>query len=210
MGAAGAAPIFRMETSWHSGGVVAEIKPEFKRWVDHLKRKVPGQLHVVAYYDDKKRHSIDIFTSQNANGVVAATIGLMDVSQSRKPGIDLFTELLMDVRGGNRYLCNILSTVSFFILKDGWKVAPGVVFEKMVSMYMPRSRMKHVLFMPPYQWDEGMTRVDLVSRTICPLLGVPITDDEMTFVKDRGADALQQRWSETGTDVLDWKRDGKV
>jgi hypothetical protein len=167
-------------------------------------------LRVESYYDEGNLHSIDIFTSRNDTGVVAATIGLMDINQSRRPGVDLCAELLVDVRGGNQYLCNILSSIGFFIIKDGWKVAPGVVFEKMISMYMSNSLMKHVMFMPAYQWDEGMIRVYVGSKMIYPLLCVPITEEERKYVVERGADALKERWVDAGTDVLDWKRGQKA
>ena len=78
----------------------------------------------------------------------------------------------------------------------------------MVSMYAPDLDVKHVLFVPPFQWGEGMSRVTLGDRTIYPLLAVPITDGELQFVKDCGADALTSLWERRHTDVLDWSREG--
>ena len=37
---------------------------------------------------------------------------------------------------------------------------------KMVAMYIPTLIVKHVVFVPPFQWDEGMTKVRLSGKTI--------------------------------------------
>ena len=78
----------------------------------------------------------------------------------------------------------------------------------MVSMYAPELEAKHILFVPPFQWAEGMSRVTLGDHTIYPLLAVPITEGELQFVKDCGVDALTSLWERRHTDVLDWSREG--
>src|SRR5688500_10749780 len=42
-------------------------------WAKYLREKVPGDtVHVTRHYDDGERNAIAIFTSENADGVVAA------------------------------------------------------------------------------------------------------------------------------------------
>lgn len=188
-----------------------KIKPEYQAWVKHLRSTMPGlDTKVGRFYDEDEIHTIDIFSGQNKDGLIAATIGVMERNISQKPGVTIFTEILMDCRGHNEHIPDILSTIGFYIVKDGWKPAPGVVFEQMISMYDPRLHVKHVMFVPPFQWDDGMTRVNLGAKTIFPLLAVPITDSENTYAQAHGQEALEDLWAQTDCDIFNWKRKGSV
>ena len=178
-------------------------------WVNHLRAKVPGDsIRVHRHYDEGERNAIAIFTSENAEGVVAATVGVMDYDQRRREGPPLATEILVDARGRPCDVALVAGTIALYIMKDGWKVAPGVTFADIVTMYAPNLRVKHILFIPPFQWEEGMSRVALTDRTIYPLLAVPITDGELRIVEALGEDELQGRWERSSTDILDWSREG--
>jgi hypothetical protein len=187
----------------------AKPPPAHIAWSKYLREKVPGDaIHVARHYDEGERNAIAIFTSENSEGIVAATVGVMDYDQARPGKPPLATEILLDARGSSKTIANIIATIGFYIMKDGWRVAPGVTFADVVSMYEPSLRVKHVIFVPPVQWEEGMTRVALEDRTIYPLLAVPITDGELRLVQEQGADELQKRWERASTDVLDWSREG--
>jgi len=186
--------------------VPAKIAPLHKEWAKYLRDKVPGESRVQRYYDEGEKHQIDIFTSRNDEGTVAATVGLMDHDQSQNPAVSVFTEILMDAKGPNSVISNVLSTIAFFVIKDGWKVRPGAIFEKMIEMYDAELSVKHVMFAPPFQWDNGMTKVQLSTKTIYPLLAVPITDAERDYAFINGTDALENRWAHDHVDVLDWGR----
>jgi hypothetical protein len=178
-------------------------------WVSHLRANVPGDFRVHLHYDDAEQNRIPIFTSENAEGIVAATIGVMDHSQGQPGQPPLATEILVDARGHPTYIANVAATIGFYIIKDGWRVAPGVTFADMVAMYAPELAVKHILFVPPFQWGGGrMTKVALTDRAIYPLLAVPITDGELRLVREHGVDELQARWERQSTDVLDWGRAG--
>src|SRR4051812_47331978 len=179
-------------------------------WAKYLRAQVPGDaVHVRLHYDEAERNRIAILTSENAAGIVAATVGVMDIDQSRPGQPPLATEILLDARGRPPYIANVAATIGFYIVKDGWRVAPGVTFADMVGMYAPELAVKHVVFVPPFQWDDGrLTKVALADRTVYPLLAVPITDGELQLVRDHGAEALQDRWERQSTDVLDWGRTG--
>jgi len=182
----------------------------WKAWACHLRDKIPGDARVTRYADEREEFHLDIFTSRDGEGTVAATIGLMEYDQSRNPAVQVYTEILMDVRGQNEFIGNILSTIGFYIMKDGWKVAPGVVFEKMVEMFIPECKARHVIFLPPFQWQDGMTKVPLPSKTVYPLLAIPITEAEMGLVLRDGSEALTHLWETSNCDVLEWNREGVV
>lgn len=178
-------------------------------WVKHLSGKIPGDsTSVFRHYDETEKHCIDIFTSENAQGIVAATVGLMDCDQALPGRPPLATEILLDSRGRVGAISNIAATIAFYVIKNGWRVAPGVTFADMVSMYEPQLRVKHVIFLPTFQWDEGMTRVDVGVRIVYPLLAIPITDAELELVDEQGQQSLTDRWTCLSTDVLDWTREG--
>jgi len=82
----------------------------------------------------------------------------MEYDQGRQPGPPLRTEILLDARKRACDVANVAATIAFFIMKDGWEVAPGVTFARIVEMYAPDLRVKHILFVAPFQWDRGMTR----------------------------------------------------
>ena len=178
-------------------------------WAKYLREKVPGDaVHVVRHYDEGERNAIDIFTSENAGGIVAATVGVMDYDQAPPGRPPLATEILLDSRGRPETIAAIAAAIAFYITKDGWRVSPGVTFADIMSMYEPGLGVKHVVFVPPFQWNETMTRVELEDRTIYPLLAVPITDGELRLAREQGADQLQESWVRLATDVLDWSREG--
>lgn len=178
-------------------------------WAKHLREKIPGDsIKVFRHYDEGERNAITIFTSENAEGIVAATVGVMEYDQARPGKPPLATEILLDARGRPCDVANVAGTIAFCIMKDGWKVAPDVTFPDVVAMYAPELRVKHVLFVPPFQWESGMSRVTLGDRTIFPLLAVPITEGELRLVEQQGADELTERWERLSTDVLDWSREG--
>jgi hypothetical protein len=179
-------------------------------WAAHLRAALPGGIVAVhRYWDEAKKNSIDIFTHQNGEGIVAATIGLMDLDQSRDRSRPIFTEILLDARKSDDRVANIVSTAGFYTIKNGWRLAPGVVYEGLVHMYLPQAQVKHLLFVPPFQWDDNtMTAVDLGNITVHPLLAVPITDSELQYVRRNGSEAIQDLWEKSRSDVLDLNRGG--
>jgi hypothetical protein len=188
-----------------------EPPARYKAWVSHLQTSTAGQWSVNSYEDDTERHSILIFESATAEGTLLSTVGLMDVNISATSERELRTEVLLDHRGHASQEANVLATIAFYVLKNGWRPSPGVVFEEMLTFYLPDGPLPHVLFIPPYQWaDSSMTRATVGDLTIYPLLAVPISELERLFVSTQGYEQLQAMWEERQTDVLDWTRAGTI
>ena len=182
----------------------------YKAWVRHFQVLTPGDITVKKYYDEDESHSIHIVTSRQADGLVAATIGLMEVDQSQNPSVSAPSEVIMDSRGDLPELQNILATIAFFIIKADWRIRPGVVFEQLVELYRPDLSLPHVYFTAPFQWRSGMTRVELPDRTVYPLLALPISGPESRFIESASDDALESLWESELIDVLDWGRSSAV
>ena len=182
-----------------------------KKWAQYLRTLLGGECAVHNFYDESEENSVHIFTSINDEGIVAATVGLMETDQSKNKDIHLFAEILMDQRGHDQGIENVLSTIAFYILKDGWRIAQGVVFEQMLEIHFPNHPLPHVMFIPPFQWETGeMTSVQLETKRIYPLLAVPISEAERQFATKNEDRALESLWMSNATDVLHWSRQSAV
>lgn len=175
-----------------------------KEWANILRSRVGGEIAVNMYGDEEHVARIPIFTGKTNGGVIAATVGLMDVNQSRNPAIEVHCEILIDSRRDSPAVPSILSSIAFYILKNEWKVAPGNIFEDIVSMYLPETKLPHLYFTAPFQWSD-LGKVELLDRTIYPLVAIPISAAEATIASVNQGKELESLWERLGTDVLDWE-----
>lgn len=179
--------------------------PEQKSWVGILRTRTADAGHVTMYGDVSEQHRVAVYTGRIGSEWIGATVGLMDVDQSGNPEVEIHTEILMERRGSAEYLGNILSTIAFFAMKNGWKIAPDIIFENMVSMYLPQTHLPHVMFVPVFRWDD-MSKAIVASKVIYPLLTIPISQAESELVARDGPGALMSRLAERKSDVMDWER----
>ncbi|QTN28786.1 suppressor of fused domain protein [Rhodoferax sp. AJA081-3] len=170
-----------------------------------MRQLVGGNTSVTAYYDEANANKIHIFSSSNSDGIVAATVGLMEINQSDKPGVEIYSEIIMDQRGHDERISNVLSTIAFCVMKDCWNVAPGVVFHDVVRMYVPGTELPHVMFTAPFQWNT-MSKLSLSAKTIYPLVAIPISEAEAKVAGANAGQDLEAIWVKQSTDVLDWGR----
>jgi len=184
----------------------ANISNDHKEWAKHMRHLVGGDASVFSFYDDTNENKIHIFKSSNSDGVVAATVGLMDINQSRRDGIEIYSEIIMEQHGHDERISNMLSTIAFYIIKNGWKAAPGVIFESMVEMYVPETKLPHVMFTAPFQWNN-MSKITLSERTIYPLVAVPISEAESKIASTNAGKDLESLWEQQSIDVLNWDRE---
>ncbi len=188
-----------------------DLAPEHRLWAQHMRDSTPeGQVAVTLHTDEAEEQTIAIFSARNVDGVVAATVGLMDYDVGDDPDEPVFVEIIVDARGDAAWVAEIVATIAFHVMKDGWKPAPGVVFERAIEMYSPELQVKHVMFVPPIQWEDEMDAVELDDKLVHPLLAVPITESEAAFVRAHGSDALEDLWARAEVDVFDWSRSGVV
>ena len=180
-----------------------------KDWANILRSTVGGEVAVTMYGDEEQVARIPIFTGKTNGGVIAATIGLMEVNQSSNPTNKVHCEILLDSRRDSPVVPSILSTISFYVLKNEWKVAPGKIFEDIVSMYLPETKLPHIYFTAPFQWRD-LSKVELPDRTIYPLVAIPISPVEANLASVNQGKELEALWEKLGTDVLNWERDSAL
>lgn len=77
---------------------------------------------------------------------------------------------------------NIISSIAFFIIKNKWKSAEGVVFETMIEMYYPDIEMKHIYFTAPFLWEDKLENFSINDMDIYFLLAIPISNNELKFL----------------------------
>lgn len=176
-----------------------------KEWANVLRSRVGGSVAITKYSDDARARHVHIFSSESGGGIVAATIGLMEINQSRNSAVDVRTEVLLDSRANDPRVGNVLSTIAFYILKDGWRVTPGTVFENLVSMYFPDTSLPHIYFTTPFQWSD-MGKVALSEQVIYPLLAIPVSEAEAELASVDSGRELENLWASRSVDVLNWER----
>ena len=175
-----------------------------KEWANLVSTLTDGSRSVANYYDELETTSIHVLTTLNGGGKVCATIGLMDVEHEPP------TEILIDSVSVEIDLENIIATAAFYIMKDGWKISPGAIFETLVAEYHPELDVKHLLFVPQYQWGKTLSKVKLEQGYIYPLLAVGITKEELNFISKNGVAALEAIWEKNNVNVFNWHRSSSV
>lgn len=169
-----------------------------------------GKPIVYAYWDNNKENYIDILSCNDRpyDGVTSySTIGLSGHS------IDLTIDdipLRVEIVGAcaSEYECfpNILGSCAFNIINTKYKCYPGAIFPSVVKYYLPDSSMKHILFMPPFLWEEELTTLSFNDKKVAWLLAVPISDKEFEYAIEHGTDALETLFEEVQIDIFDLKR----
>lgn len=179
---------------------------EHKAWAGVLRDKIPNGVRIQNFRDEDETHNIDVFSGQIGEEYFASTVGLMDIEQQSHEGNSVSTEILIERSGTDQWLGNLVSTVAFYVLKDGWRIAPGVIFERILEMYDPQTSLPHLIFVPIFQWGD-MSEVIVGGKVIYPLLAVPISERESQLVAKGGYQTLEDRWNALETDVFDWSRE---
>ena len=180
-----------------------KLSATHQAWADLLEERLGGVVEIKEYRNAKGDAGIPIFTSTTESGIFAATIGLMETIQTLPPAAPMYTELMIERAAHDRTICNLLASAAFYVMKEGFRVHPGVVFGKLVANFYPKTELPHLFFTVPYQGD-GLDVAELPGRTIHPLLGIPISEAEAQLARDARGEKLELAWEAKATDVLDW------
>lgn len=161
--------------------------------------------------DEKTSVMVASFDDQPERGWTAySTFSLQDAPNVLN-GHDIRVEVLGVAGPRFTWFKDLLGTIGFFVIKDHWVAAPGIVFPRLVSRYYdPQTRFPHVYFSQPQQWDElGEVTLD-DGRAVHWLLAVPISDGEYAYLREHGDDAFETLLEEKQVDYFDLERDPAV
>lgn len=168
-----------------------------------------GQMSVFDYFDDYNNH-IDLLSSINqpCNGVTSySTIGLYEYSIGYSIGQKpLRVEIVGACASEYEHFPNILAACAFHVINSKVSISPGIIFEGIVESYYPDIEVKHILFMPPFLWEDSLSTLDLDDKQIAWLLAVPISENENLFAKNNGAEALENLFEQEQIDIFDLER----
>ncbi len=164
------------------------------------------------HLDEAEQNSIDILSCDDrpSEGLVSySTLGLQ-----RYPNVidgeDIRIELCGIATPDVPSFANVIATTAFYVMKDRWRVAPGITYESMVGMYNLPVTLKHIVFAAPLEWEE-LSSVDLGGDVVVRwLLVIPISDSELRWKLDKGWDELENLFVEKGIDYWDLNRSSVV
>src|SRR4051794_5912101 len=120
---------------------------------------IGGEPTVNRRYDEDESHSVDVLRCADrpvAGLAVYSTLTLHD-APNHLDDKDIRVELIGVAPADVEDYPNLLATAAFNVIKDGWLVAPGVVFPDLVSMYALSSTLRHVLWVEPFPYEQLAT-----------------------------------------------------
>lgn len=167
----------------------------------------PGSTH--AYYDADETHVVAVMESAQTPAPslnTYVTASLHDVPNFLDDR-DVRVELLMVGDRGSEAVANVVATSAFFVMKNRWLGAPGVVFPNAVREFFPNTTVPHVLWVEPLDFtDLQRLTVDGLSFTVHVLQGLPISDQERALLLSDGYGSLMAWLQDHEIDHFDLQR----
>jgi hypothetical protein len=167
-----------------------------------------GKPEVRAYYDRDETHSVDIMQCGDRptpGFVTYATLGVHTVT-NKVDDDDIRVEMAGVADAGVDEFPNLLATAAFYVLKDRWLCAPGVVFPSLLKEYNLSSTLEHLMWVEPFPWEQ-LGSVDVGGGlTIHWLLAIPISESERQFLLDNGFWKLERLFIDREVEYFDLNR----
>ncbi|HEX2936651.1 MAG TPA: suppressor of fused domain protein [Bacteroidales bacterium] len=187
-----------------------ELTSQMKEIAQMLSEINGGRPKIDRYHDDNQQSEIDIVTMNNKpdkGEITYATIGLSNhdigLTIENKP---LRIEIAGACVSEFAEFGNIISTCAFNIINSGYECYPGAIFPDVVGMYHENLEMKHILFIPPFLWDDKLETLYFEDKVVTWLQAVPISEAEYEYAEENGAEALEDLLEEAEVDILDLNR----
>jgi hypothetical protein len=169
-----------------------------------------GKPIVHAYWDDNKKNYVDILSCSDRplDGVTSySTIGLSAHSIDQTvDNIPLGIEIVGVCASSYECFPNILGSCAFNIINTKYTCYPGAIFQDIVKYYLPNGPMMHILFLPPFFWEDKLTTLSFKNKKVAWLLAVPISDNELKYAKQYGVAALETLFEKHQIDIFDLQR----
>lgn len=70
--------------------------------------------------------------------------------------------------------------------------------------------MKHIMFVPPFLWEEDLELLEFNNKSVTWLMALPISEGELQVAEKHGPDYLQDLLESKQTDIFDIKRESVV
>lgn len=169
-----------------------------------------GKPVVTEYFSDDRQLAVDVLACSDRPqpGTTSyATLGLSD-HPMRQDGDEfpVRLELVAACDSDADWFPNVISTAAFHIMRTGWLCAPGVVLQNIVHMYDQSLALRHLYFTAPSPWQGHLETVQLETKKVAWLLGVPISEAEYQFLKKLGDEKFEDLLEHRGVEIFDINR----
>lgn len=173
--------------------------------------KVFGENAAIAEHFDEQQNIVvrvlSCFDDENEKIKSYATIGLSDYRLGKdKSGIALGAELVARTLGGDEFTDRALAEVVRAIRGQNLLPKPGIIFANAVSGFSDTCQLKHFLFTVPSMWENKLYPLQFKTKTVLWLQAIPISDAEKQYAEKHGANALGEKMTEAGVDLVDMAR----
>jgi len=171
-----------------------------------------GEPVVHSWWDEARLRNVDILSCVDSPTPGVTAYATLNLSNNRLAEVenDLRVELLGACHSATALFPNLLSTCPFNAIQPGAVIRPGVVFPEVTALYDPALAMRHILFTPPFYWDDKPQTLTMPGRTVAWLLALPISDAEFDHVKTKGFRSLLDVMEASRPDVYDLDRPSVV
>lgn len=189
---------------------MSDVSDENKKLARTVAAAFGGKPSVTRYWDDNHQSYVDLLVSidQPQTGVTSySTIGLSDhllIKDGKDFGVRV--EFVGACGAGFTKFDNIIATAAFCVINSKWFCYPGAIFPNVVGMYEASTTLKHILFVPPFLWEDKLKTMEMRGKKVAWLLVVPISDQEMEFAEKAGSDSLEKLFVEKQIDIFDLNR----
>lgn len=181
--------------------------------VKTLSANFGGKFKVQQHLDDNDRSEIEILTVQDQPEAGFVSIGTVGLSAYALPDNVLDPPLGTEILAVSDHedFPSVIATAALCVINSGWVAEPDRVFPDVVVAHIDDTTTPHLLFVDPYLWDdEAFQSQTMETRTVAWVQGIPITDGEMEYVRQHGADALGNLFVDAQPDLFDLYRDSIV
>jgi hypothetical protein len=189
---------------------VPQLSDENKAVYQTIMTVLGEKASVDRHVNKDQKSSINLVTVVNSPRDAInsySTIGLSDHSIGVTMGtVPLGVEIVGACHEKYADFPKIIAACALKVIQSTAKFHPGAVFKDIISAYYPDVDMKHILFVPPYGWDHDLLTLQLPTKWVGWLMALPISDAELRFYNTTESGELQERVTETGTNIYDLKR----
>lgn len=158
---------------------------------------------IFRFADENEIKNVDLMICDDCpdDGVTSyGTIGLFNcnigLTYNEKP---LRSEILAACDSSVKDFANIVASATFEIM-DRKNAYPGYIIDDIVSMYIGKSEMEHILLTYPFLWNNTQN-LPFDDMTVAYLMAVPVSNAEKKFCQQNGLDALETVFEEKQTDI---------
>jgi hypothetical protein len=169
---------------------------------------IGGTAQVHEYWNDGDRNRIAILSVQDqpAKGwATYSTVGL-----HRAPNIlddrDVRVEMIGMAAGAVEAFPNVIASAAFFVIKNHWLCAPGVIFPDVLDGYEVSKTLRHLVWATPFPWPALNGFSTSSGLDVHWLLAIPISDSERALIVENGFDRFEDLMERRDVPYFDLER----